>query len=104
MPRLNIMPPSVSSETMRRCGKPTANPNACGVTQPSCCWNRLALRICGAALYHSSTLAPSDRTTSSSLSRAASRCIAFDHRQVPSDHLGETLDRIVLEVEGDLGQ
>ena len=43
MPRLNIMPPSVSSDTMRRCGKPTASPKASGVTQPSCCWKRLAL-------------------------------------------------------------
>ena len=55
------MPPSVSSETIRRCGRPTATPNACGVTHPSCCWNKLALRMWGAALYHSSTLAPRER-------------------------------------------
>ncbi len=29
---------------------------------------------------------------------------ALDHGQIPSDHLGEALDRVILEVEGDLGE
>jgi len=41
-----------------------------GVTQPSCCWNRLALRMCGAALYHSRRWPPATGITSSSFNRA----------------------------------
>src|SRR3984885_12451280 len=29
---------------------------------------------------------------------------AFDHLQIPSGHFGKTLDRIILEVERDLGE
>src|ERR1700733_3768139 len=28
----------------------------------------------------------------------------LDHLQIPSRHFGETLDRIILEIEGDLGE